>query len=122
MADLFVDASAWIAWSLGEHHSTKHRGKSLNGSTLLLAELASLVERGRLPPASVAKLVDAVRLEPPSPEDMAAGGRLHGALRVRGNPKVSLIDCITYSTARRLRLDYVTTDRDLEGQPGVHLL
>lgn len=120
MDDIFLDASAWVAWLTGESRTGPRTGQgTLVASTLLLAEAASLVARGRLAPETLPLLVESVRLEGPTPEDLVSAGQLHGSLRARGNRKVSLNDCIMYETAQRLGLSLVTHDRDLQGQPGV---
>ena len=37
-------------------------------------------------------------------------------------PKVSLVDCLIYASARRLGIGLITLDADLEGLPGVEVL
>lgn len=120
MDEILLDTSAWVAWLSGESRAAGRLGKStLVASTVILAEAASLVARRRLAPDTLPLLLDSVRLEAPTPEDLVAAGQLHGTLWGQGNRKVSLIDCIMYETARRLGLPLVTHDRDLQGLPGV---
>ena len=124
MPEIFIDTSVWVARLHGSIPLGPARlgDQELVASTLILGEAASLVEQGRLVPESMALLLDSVRLEAPSPEDLVAAGRLHGKLRRAGNRKVSLIDCIMHQTAVRLGRPFVTRDRDLVGQAGVHLI
>lgn len=85
-------------------------------------ECASLVERGLVDRSQVAALAGAVRTESVADADCEAGGRLHGHLRRQGHAKVGLADCIIYATARRLGIDLLTLDGDLQDLPGVEVL
>jgi len=85
-------------------------------------ECASLVERGLLDRPQVEVLASAVRTEGVGDADCLAGGRLHGHLRRQGHGKVGLADCIIYATARRLGIDLLTLDGDLQDLPGVEVL
>lgn len=123
MDEIFLDTSAWVAWLSGESRAAPRTGHgALVGSTLLLAEATSLVVRQRLRQDSVELLLASVRLVDPTPEDLVSAGQLHGELRLAGNRKASLNDCIMYQTARRLGLVLLTHDRDLQGHPGVRVV
>ena len=120
MAELFVDTSAWIELVLGPATPPRTAaGRTMACSTLLAAELMSLAKRRPAQFANLRVLLEGVRLEPPTLDDMLDGGALHGRMRQAGDRKVSLIDCIVYASAQRLGVPLLTADRDLAGQPGV---
>lgn len=123
MTELLLDTSAWVDLLLDRRPIPgRFRGHEVAACTLSAAELASLGERGRLPRDLLGRLLAEARLEECALSDLVEGGLLHGKLRREGTSKVSLVDCITYSVARRLGISLLTSDRDLEGQPGVFLL
>lgn len=120
---MFLGTSAWVALMGGDASlGTVLAGRPTMGSLLLLAEVASLVERGRLPADNVLTLLESVQLDAPQPDDCLQAGPMHGLLRAAGNRKVSLADCIMYQGARRHGIPFVTGDHDLKGQPGVRLI
>lgn len=91
-------------------------------STVSLAELASLLQQGRLEETRMVEVIQGARREHALERDCLDGGRLHGQMRRRGHTKVSLVDCIVYATAQRLGAGLITLDSDLDGLSGVEVL
>src|SRR5205823_4196966 len=92
-------------------------------SPLVLAELASIMARGRVKiDAPIEAVVSASTIEDLTPEDALSAGALHGSMRASGHNKVALGDCLIYATARRVDSLLVTCDTDLAKQPGVVVL
>jgi predicted nucleic acid-binding protein len=117
-----LDASVWLALAQEDARVKGVQSGPAVMPSLVVAELASLVERGRLDRRRMEGLVQDSRVEDVVAIDCLEGGRLHGQLRRTGHPKVSMVDCIVYAAAQRLGLGLLTLDGDLEGLPGVEVL
>lgn len=127
MADeVLIDTSVWAAVAKGESRAdplAKVQGPRLAViSSLSWGELASLNARARVRLHRVEAVALDARTEPVEHADCIAGGRLHGKLRLDGHPKVGLVDCIIYASARRLEVGLITLDMDLAVLPGVEVL
>lgn len=122
-AEFLLDTSAWVDVTAGRKRlpSSSSLGTMVVCS-MVVAELASLCERGRVPRDWIGRMLAGSRIEDCKLADDLEGGLLHGRLRAAGNGKVSIADCIIYCVARRVGLPLLTSDRDLRGQPGVVLL
>lgn len=120
MPTALVDTSVWVDVLSGRLPlPARRKDQALSTSLLALAEVASLTRQGRVDPRLLDWITEASRIEAPAPEDVVEGGLLHGRLRAEGKFTASIIDCISYASARRLAADFWTRDRDLVGQPGV---
>lgn len=124
--EVLVDTSALVALANDEEVTDRifdAQGKRLAVvSSLAWGELASLAQQGRVGMDKVEAIAERGRTETVGQEDCVIGGRLHGQMRKAGHGKVGLADCIIYATARRLGIDLLTLDSDLEGLPGVQVI
>ncbi len=121
-----LDTSVWVAL-FHDDPRTDALPVALGARTavvnpVILAEIASLAERGRLTGDPISAVRAEARLEALTVDDAVEGGRLHGRLRRDGHPKVSLADGLILATARRLGAHVLTLDSDLESEPDVEQL
>lgn len=116
-----LDTSAWIELALGgqkaQQLAAAQGARAAIVHDLVLGELVSVGQRLAMPHLLQLAL-EGAKEEAVLRDDCLDGGRLHGALRAAGHPKVGLVDCIIYACSRRLGVDLLTFDGDLEGRPG----
>jgi predicted nucleic acid-binding protein len=123
-----LDTSVWVRVLEGDEATARDLAAtqgvlSTATSPIVLAELASILARGRLQvDRPLEAVLGACVVEDLTPEDALAAGKLHGSLRAAGHEKVGLGDCLIYATAQRVGALLVTCDADLAAQKGVALL
>lgn len=124
---MLVDTSAWIEYFKGTEKGERiplllDQGKALFTCPLTLAELSHWCHRNRQDPSPFLKKVGALStlLELGS-DVLVESGRLYHEERKR-SPKIGMIDCIIYATARAHRLALLTADRDFRNLPHVELI
>ncbi len=125
VAEVVWDTSVWIALlrgdDVGRDAALAGGGARVVVTPVVAAEVLAM-ERRKRPRAEpkAARFLDRARREPVTFGDAATAADVYARIRRDPSSKASLVDCLVYSTARRIGAEYVTLDRDLRGEPGVH--
>lgn len=123
-----LDTSVWVRVFEGDDAFARDLGRVQGAlptitSPIVLAEIASILSRGRITSAEPLDAVLAGALvEELTVQDAIRAGELHGALRAAGHEKAALGDCLIYATSERVGALLITCDRDLAKQQNVALL
>lgn len=124
---MLLDTSAWIEYFKGSGKGTKvvsllEDKKALYTCPLTIAEISHWCLKNKQEPLPfVRKIMTFSSVVDLNVYILVGSGKLYFEERKR-NDKISMIDCIIYTTAQLHGLDLLTTDSDFRNLEGVEFL
>jgi|SRR3989344_7021637 len=120
-----LDTSAWVEYFKGSDRGEfvkKELLKKAATSAITLAEISQWIAKNKGDvPFAVKQIKDNSTIVQLEEDILVESGKLYEQLRSTRN-KISLIDCIIYTTARIHMLPLLTSDTDFYGLPLVEML